>query len=144
MKRGRFSEEQIIAMLREHEAGAKASEQARDLGSNAVQLEGQVRRSGCFGGEAAEDARGEEPQAQEAAGRIDARQRSLEGASVKKRVGPAAKREAVAHLRGALELKRVEFDPLLDNEKSRYSLDTDPSKCTTLYITASKPLRRVI
>ena len=31
--------------------------------------------------------------------------------------------------------------PLLDNEKSRYSLDTDPSKCTTLYITASKPLR---
>ena len=42
---------------------------------------------------------------------------------------------------GSTDIKRVEFDPLLDNENSRYSLDTDPSKCTTLYITANKPLR---
>jgi putative transposase len=33
MKRGRFSEEQIIAILREHEAGAKAAELARKHGS---------------------------------------------------------------------------------------------------------------
>jgi putative transposase len=32
MKRGRFSEEQIIAVLREHEAGAKAAELARKHG----------------------------------------------------------------------------------------------------------------
>jgi len=32
MKRGRFSEEQIIAILREHEAGAKAAELARKHG----------------------------------------------------------------------------------------------------------------
>ena len=42
---------------------------------------------------------GGEPEAEEAAGGVDARQRRLEGASDKKMVGPAAKREAVAHLR---------------------------------------------
>ncbi len=35
MKRGRFTKEQIIAVLREHEAGAKtAGAQARHLGSH--------------------------------------------------------------------------------------------------------------
>jgi Transposase len=33
MKRVRFTEEQIIAVLREHEAGAKTAEQARKHGS---------------------------------------------------------------------------------------------------------------
>jgi hypothetical protein len=40
---------------------------------------------------------------------------------------------------GFADIKRVEFDPSLDYEKSRFSLDTDLSKCTTLYVTASKP-----
>jgi len=40
---------------------------------------------------------------------------------------------------GFEDIKRVEFDPALDNEKSRYSLDSDPSKCTTLYVVAVKP-----
>ena len=32
MKRGRFSEEQIVGILKEHEAGRKVSELARELG----------------------------------------------------------------------------------------------------------------
>ena len=41
-KRARFTEEKIIGVLREHEAGAKSrsAAQARRLGSDAVSLEG--------------------------------------------------------------------------------------------------------
>ena len=49
MKASRFSEEQIIAVLREQEAGAKTAEvcrAARDLGRDILQMEGQIRRHG--------------------------------------------------------------------------------------------------
>jgi predicted SAM-dependent methyltransferase len=39
---------------------------------------------------------------------------------------------------GFSDIERVDFDPSLDYEGSRYALDTDPSKCTTLYVTARK------
>src|SRR3954467_11839179 len=61
-------------------------------------MEGQVWRSRSFGRQAAEDARGRERQAEEAAGRGDARQRDVEGYRFKKMVTPAVRREAVAHL----------------------------------------------
>jgi putative transposase len=38
MKRGRFSEEQIIAIVREHEAGAKATDLARKHGISEATL----------------------------------------------------------------------------------------------------------
>jgi putative transposase len=38
MKRGRFSEEQIIAVLREHEAGAKTADLARKHGVSEATL----------------------------------------------------------------------------------------------------------
>ena len=55
MKRSRFSEGQIIGILREHEAGARPAELARKhwiSESNVVQLEGQNcrRRSGLISG----------------------------------------------------------------------------------------------
>ena len=46
MKRARFTEEQIIGVLKEHEAGAKTADLARkqrDIGSDDLQLEGQGR-----------------------------------------------------------------------------------------------------
>jgi predicted SAM-dependent methyltransferase len=40
---------------------------------------------------------------------------------------------------GFISVRRREFDPTLDSETSRYSLDTDVNKCTTLYVDAVKP-----
>jgi hypothetical protein len=63
MKRGRFTEEQIIEVLKEHEAGAKTAYFARKQGiSEDQQLEGQIGRHGRFGGEAAEGLGGRETQ----------------------------------------------------------------------------------
>src|SRR6476661_4371979 len=64
-------------------------------------MEGQVRRAGGLGGQAAEDAGGREHAAETVAGRRHAGQRSLEGPRGKEMVTPAAKRKAVAHLRDA-------------------------------------------
>ena len=71
MKRIRFTEEQIIEVLREHEGRSedgRSGAQARHLGSHAVQLEGQVRRHGGIGRQASARAGRREPRAEEAAG----------------------------------------------------------------------------
>ncbi len=49
MKRSRFTDEQIIALLRQQEAGAPTAEvclQARDQFGDVLQVEGQVWRPG--------------------------------------------------------------------------------------------------
>jgi putative transposase len=59
MKRGKFTEEQIIAVLHEHEAGAKTADLARKHGiSEATLYNWKVRRHGRVGGQAAADTRG--------------------------------------------------------------------------------------
>jgi hypothetical protein len=62
MKRTRFTEEQIIAILRENDAGTKAGEQlARNQGvseGDDLCMERQVRRDGRVGRAAAEGAGG--------------------------------------------------------------------------------------
>jgi Transposase len=106
MKRGRFAEEQIIAVLREHEAGAKTGELARKHGISEATLYNWKAKYGSMdvSKQATADARRRERQAEEAAGGIDARQRRAQGASGEKMVGPAVKRDAVAHLRDVLQM----------------------------------------
>ena len=100
MKRSRFTEEQIIAILREQEAGSPTADVCRKHGissGDVLQVEGEVRRPGRVGRQAAEGARGREREAEEAAGRDDAGQRDPEGHQQPKVVTPAARRQAVAH-----------------------------------------------
>src|SRR5262249_27074201 len=64
-------------------------------------MEEQIWRHGCLRGQAAQGTGRGERQAEKAVGRCHARSCGLEGSSIKKMVTPAAKREAVAHLREA-------------------------------------------
>ncbi|MDB5558142.1 MAG: hypothetical protein JWQ36_1076 [Enterovirga sp.] len=82
MKRSRSTKEQIVAILREQEAGVATAEvcrkhrhQQRDL----LRLEGEVWRLGCVAGPQAEGTVIGERQAQEAPGRGDARCRRFAG-----------------------------------------------------------------
>jgi putative transposase len=91
MKAGRFTEAQIIGVLREQEAGAKTSDVCRIHGiSSATFYKWKAKYGGL--------------EVSEAVGRGDARQRHAEGCCIKKIVTPAARREAVAHLQVAYEV----------------------------------------
>jgi transposase len=71
MKRARFTEEQIIAVLKEHEAGAKTADLARKHGVSEATIynwKAQIRRHGCLRGQAVEGAGGGECDAEEAFG----------------------------------------------------------------------------
>jgi len=59
MKKQRFTEEQIIGVLKEQEAGVKAADLCRKHGifrGYLLQLEGQIRRHGGVGGQTFEGA----------------------------------------------------------------------------------------
>src|SRR5882757_3448520 len=80
--------------------------EARDQQRDVLQMEGQVRWARRVRGPSSEDFDRRERQAEEAAGRGDARQRHVEGSQFKKMVTPAARRQAVAHLCSSFEVSQ--------------------------------------
>ena len=104
MKRSRFTEEQIIGILKEHEAGVSVAELCRKHGvSDASIYKWKARYGGMEVSEAKrlkalED---ENAQAEAASGGRHARQCCAEGPFGKEVVTPAAERKAVAHLMDA-------------------------------------------
>ncbi|WP_155253484.1 IS3 family transposase [Bradyrhizobium japonicum] len=107
MKRARFTEEQIIAVLKEHEAGAKTADLARKHGISEATI---YNWKAKFGGMDVSEARRLKALEEENAKlkKLLAEQ-MLDAAALrellfKKMVGPAAKRAAVAHLEAAMGL----------------------------------------
>jgi putative transposase len=106
MKRERHTEEQIIAILKEHEAGLKTADLCRKHGISEASFYNWTAKYGGLEVSEAKRLKGleSECQAQEASGRCHARQRGAQGSPGKKMVTPAAKRDAVAHLRSAFDM----------------------------------------
>src|ERR1700733_7547407 len=107
MKRARFTEEQIIGGLKEHEAGAKTADLARKHGVSEATL---YKWKAKYGGMDVPEAKrlkqleDENAKLKKLLARADVGCRRASGASVKKMVGLAVKREGVAHLRAVMGL----------------------------------------
>jgi putative transposase len=101
MKRSKFSEEQILAILREQEAGAKTADVCRRHGVSSATFYAWKAK---YGGMDVSEARrlkaleAENAKLKRLLGRRHARQHGAEGPARPKVVTPAARRQAVAHL----------------------------------------------
>ncbi len=98
MKKSRYSEEQIIAVLKEHQAGIPVAELCRKHGiSDATFYTWRKQYGGMEVSDARrlKGARGREPQAEEAAGGIDAGRRDAPRGARKKLLRPGSRRAFV-------------------------------------------------
>ncbi|MGJ0532763.1 IS3 family transposase [Methylocystis sp.] len=107
MKRARFTEEQIIGVLKEHEAGAKTADLARKHGVSEATLYNWKSKYG--GMDVSEAKRLKALEDENARLKKLLAEAMLDSAALrellhKKMVGPAAKREGVAHLQAVMGL----------------------------------------
>ena len=107
MKRKRYKEEQIIAILKEHEAGMKTADLCRKYGISGATFYNWKAKYGGLEVSEAKRLKGLESQNAKlkkllADAMLD--NVALKDLLAKKKVTPAAKREAVAHVCSAFEL----------------------------------------
>ncbi|WP_245414022.1 IS3 family transposase, partial [Fulvimarina endophytica] len=121
MKRKRFSEEQIIGVLKEQEAGAKGADLACKHGVSEATL---YNWKAEYGGMDVSDAKRLKALEDEnvklkkllAEQMLDAA--ALRELLAKKMVGPVAKREAVAHLRAVMDLSERRACRIIDADRT--------------------------
>jgi len=102
VKNSRFSEEQIIGILKQSEAGAQTSELCRQHGISTATFYGwRSKYGGLEVSETAEAARRREREAEAHRGRSGIGHHDVEGSGWKKMVSPQDRRAAVAHVRQA-------------------------------------------
>lgn len=107
LMRARFTEEQIIGVLREHEAGAKTADLARKHGVSEATLYSWKAKFGGMDVSEAKQLRqleGENAKLKKLLAEQMLNCRGAARAYVKKMVGPVAKCEAVAHLQTVMDL----------------------------------------
>jgi len=96
MKKSRFTESQIVAILKEGEAGVAVAQITRKHGiSDVLPLEIEVWRRCCVGAQAVARARGREREAEADVCRPGAGEHGDQGRSQPKTLTPSAKREAI-------------------------------------------------
>ncbi|WP_183250558.1 IS3 family transposase [Bradyrhizobium sp. cir1] len=131
MKRARFTEEQIIAVLKEHEAGAKTADLARKHGVSEATIYNWKAKFGGMDVSEAKRLRALE----EENGKLKKllAEQMLDAAALrellfKKMVGPAAKRAAIAHLQAVMSLSERRACSIMgaDRKMIRYRSSRPP------------------
>ena len=104
MKRARFTEEQIIGVLKEHEAGAKTADLARKHGVSEATIYNWKARFGGMDVSEAKRLKALEDENAKLKKLLAEQMLAAALGSFKKMVGPAAKRDPVAHLEARMGL----------------------------------------
>ena len=131
MKKSRYTEEQIIAILKQHEAGVKTADLCREHGISAgdvLRLEVEVWRDGSGRGAAVEAVGRGESAPEAPGGRSEPGPGSAESGDPKKRLELVGLRQDVAFVQQEMGLSERRACRLLDLDRSSYRYERWPDR----------------